>query len=81
MVGARFEFFEQLRAKVSGGSFYTYFSGPEAVMEALALRFMEEVNSTADFLGKRSLAAERCLRQKVRSAYQYVTPNFEPARP
>ena len=36
------------RAKVSGGSFYTYFSGPEAVMEALALRFMDEVNSTAD---------------------------------
>ncbi len=38
------------RAKVSGGSFYTYFTNPEGVMEALALRFMEEVKVTADVL-------------------------------
>jgi AcrR family transcriptional regulator len=38
------------RAHVSGGSFYTYFASPEGAMEALALRFMEEVKVTADAL-------------------------------
>jgi AcrR family transcriptional regulator len=40
------------RAKVSGGSFYTYFSNPEGVMEALALRFMDEVKVTADVVSR-----------------------------
>jgi AcrR family transcriptional regulator len=38
------------RAQVSGGSFYTYFSSPDAVMEALALRFMDSAKATADSL-------------------------------
>jgi AcrR family transcriptional regulator len=40
------------RAKVSGGSFYTYFSNPEAVMEALAFRFMDNARATADALAQ-----------------------------
>ncbi len=36
------------RAKVSGGSFYTYFSSPDLVIEALALRFMEEARASAE---------------------------------
>jgi AcrR family transcriptional regulator len=40
------------RAKVSGGSFYTYFSGPEGAVEALALRFMEDAKATADALAE-----------------------------
>jgi AcrR family transcriptional regulator len=44
------------RAKVSGGSFYTYFSNPEGVMEALALRFMDEVKATADVVSQESHA-------------------------
>jgi AcrR family transcriptional regulator len=40
------------RAKVSGGSFYTYFSGPEMVIQSLALRFMEEVKTAADAISR-----------------------------
>jgi AcrR family transcriptional regulator len=40
------------RARVSGGSFYTYFSSPESVMEALALRFMESDRATGDKLAR-----------------------------
>jgi AcrR family transcriptional regulator len=43
------------RAKISGGSFYTYFSGPDAVMEALALRFMDSAKAEADALAQQVL--------------------------
>jgi AcrR family transcriptional regulator len=36
------------RAGVTGGSFYTYFSSPEGVMETLALRIMDDAKATAD---------------------------------
>ena len=38
-----------------------------------------EVNSAADFVCKRCLAAERRLRQKVRSAHHAVTPDLKSA--
>jgi AcrR family transcriptional regulator len=44
------------RAKVSGGSFYTYFSSPEGVIEALALRFMEDARATADVVAQEERA-------------------------
>jgi AcrR family transcriptional regulator len=40
------------RAKVTGGSFYTYFSSPEGVMETLALRIMDDVKATADLVAQ-----------------------------